>query len=58
VLADGAPAGEVTSGTFSPTLEEGIALARVERKAVKAEEFAIRIRDRDARAVRVRKTFV
>lgn len=27
VLADGAPAGEVTSGTFSPTLQRGIAMA-------------------------------
>jgi aminomethyltransferase len=58
VLADGKPAGEVTSGTFSPTLEEGIALARVEASALGAKEFAIRIRNRDARAVRVRKSFV
>jgi aminomethyltransferase len=50
--------GEVTSGTFSPTREEGIALARVDSKALEAGDFAIRIRNRDARAVRVRKSFV
>jgi aminomethyltransferase len=58
VLADGAIVGEVTSGTFSPTREEGIALARVDSKAMEAGDFAIRIRNRDARAVRVRKSFV
>jgi aminomethyltransferase len=58
VLADGEIVGEVTSGTFSPSLEEGIALALVDRKALKATEYAVRIRSRDARAVRVKKTFV
>ncbi|MGH8378678.1 MAG: glycine cleavage T C-terminal barrel domain-containing protein, partial [Gammaproteobacteria bacterium] len=29
VIADGAGEGEITSGTFSPTLERSIALARV-----------------------------
>jgi len=58
VVAAGLVVGEVTSGTFSPMLEEGIALARVEKEAAKAEDLAVRIRDRDARAVRVCKTFV
>jgi aminomethyltransferase len=58
VLVGGKVVGEVTSGTFSPTLEAGIALANVERAAVKSADFAIRIRDRDAHAVRARKTFV
>jgi len=31
VIADGAGEGEITSGTFSPTLEKSIALARVPR---------------------------
>jgi len=57
VLADGEVVGEVTSGTFSPTLEAGIALASVARSAADGD-FAIRIRQRDAHAVRVRKTFV
>jgi aminomethyltransferase len=50
--------GEVTSGTFSPTLEAGIALARVRREAAAEKELRIRIRGKDARAIRVRKTFV
>jgi aminomethyltransferase len=58
VVADGNVVGRVTSGTFSPTLEAGIALASVERSAADRERLAIRIRERDARAVRVRKTFV
>jgi aminomethyltransferase len=58
VVADGRIVGRVTSGTFSPTLEAGIALASVERSAADREELAVRIRERDARAVRVRKTFV
>jgi aminomethyltransferase len=58
VVADGRVVGRVTSGTFSPTLEAGIALASVERSAADRDELAIRIRERDARAVRVRRTFV
>src|SRR3954447_26157755 len=33
VLSKGAPAGEVTSGTFSPTLKVGIALALLDSAA-------------------------
>jgi len=58
VLAGGRVVGEVTSGTFSPTLLSGIALARIDHAALDAGDFAIRIRDRDAKATRVRKTFV
>jgi aminomethyltransferase len=58
VVVGGEIVGEVTSGTFSPTLEAGVALASVERSALKSPDFAVRIRDRDAHAVRVRKTFV
>ena len=58
VVADGNVVGRVTSGTFSPTLEAGIALASVERSAADRERLVIRIRERDARGVRVRKTFV
>jgi aminomethyltransferase len=58
VLADGEVAGVVTSGTFSPSLGEGIALARVARKAGSARRFTIRIRGREVEVVRVRKTFV
>jgi aminomethyltransferase len=58
VLVDGKEVGVVTSGTFSPTLEQGIALARVERDAAGAGSFGVRIRDREAAAVKVKKTFV
>ena len=58
VRVGGEEVGEVTSGTFSPSLEQGIALARIDRAAAGAKEFAVRIRDRDARAVRVKKKFV
>jgi aminomethyltransferase len=58
VRFDSETVGEVTSGTFSPTLEKGIALARVEKRIAKEKEFAIRIRDRDVRAEKVRKSFV
>jgi aminomethyltransferase len=58
VSAAGREVGQVTSGTFSPTLRRGIALARVERDALLREEFSIRIRDVEVRAVRVQKTFV
>jgi aminomethyltransferase len=50
--------GVVTSGTFSPSLEVGIALARVERDAAEKAELVIGVRDRDAHTVRVRKSFV
>jgi aminomethyltransferase len=58
VLVDGEVVGTVTSGTFSPSLERGIAMARVRRDVAKRTEFAIRVRDREARAEKVRKTFV
>ncbi len=58
VLADGEVVGEVTSGTFSPSLELGIALARVRKDVAKRKEFGIRVRGQEARATKVRKSFV
>lgn len=58
VLSNGQEVGTVTSGTFSPSLEIGIALARVDRQAAELGEFAIRVRGRDARTTRVKKSFV
>ncbi len=58
VVAGGEIVGEVTSGTFSPSLESGIALARVARDAADRDDLAIRVRGRDARAKRVVKSFV
>jgi aminomethyltransferase len=48
VYAGGAPAGEVTSGTFSPTLKRGIALALLDASAGPAEgdEVEVDVRGR------------
>lgn len=58
VLVDGEEVGTVTSGTFSPSLEVGIALARVTQKSARAGEFRIRIREREVLAEKVKKKFV
>ncbi|MBS0578411.1 MAG: glycine cleavage system aminomethyltransferase GcvT [Proteobacteria bacterium] len=42
VLVDGSAAGEITSGTFSPTLERSIALARVPAATAGAVQVEIR----------------
>ncbi|MBA3563943.1 MAG: glycine cleavage system aminomethyltransferase GcvT [Gammaproteobacteria bacterium] len=52
VRADGAGAGEVTSGTFSPTLKRSIALARVSREIGGRCEVKIRDRWLEARVVK------
>jgi aminomethyltransferase len=46
------PAGEVTSGTFSPTLNRSIALARVSRGGVKSVQVEIRGKLHAARIVK------
>jgi aminomethyltransferase len=58
VVASGAVVGSVTSGTFSPTLETGIALARVERRAAEHDGLHVRVRGKDVAAIRVSKSFV
>jgi aminomethyltransferase len=58
VRSGGRDVGTVTSGTYSPSLEVGIALALVEREFAERAELVIGVRDRDARTVRVKKTFV
>jgi aminomethyltransferase len=52
VLVPDAGAGEITSGTFSPTLERSIALARVPAAAGAAVQVDIRGKLLDARIVR------
>ena len=52
VLAADAGAGEITSGTFSPTLERSIALARVPAAAGGSVQVDIRGKLHDARVVR------
>jgi aminomethyltransferase len=44
--------GEITSGTFSPTLERSIALARVPAAAAASVQVDIRGKLHDARVVR------
>ena len=46
VDADGARVGEVTSGTFSPTLRKGIALALVDPSVVVGDQVGVVVRSR------------
>jgi aminomethyltransferase len=56
--ADGSGLGEVTSGTFSPTLKRGIALALLGPTAKEGDEVVIDVRGRDVAARVVRPPFV
>ena len=56
--ADGALLGEVTSGTFSPTLKQGIALALLAPTAKEGDEVVIDVRGRDVLAKVVKPPFV
>ena len=56
--ADGNAAGETTSGTFSPTLRAGVALALVDPGLTFGDEVAIDIRGRAVPAAVVRMPFV
>ena len=49
---DGAPMGEITSGTFSPTMEKSIALARVPRATGASVQVDIRGKLLNARVVK------
>jgi glycine cleavage system T protein (aminomethyltransferase) len=55
---DGSPAGEVTSGTFSPTRKIGIALALLDRAVADGDEVLVDVRGRPARFRVVRPPFV
>ena len=46
---DGTPVGEVTSGTFSPTLKAGIALALVDSTITDGDEVIVDVRGKTAR---------
>lgn len=46
VLAGGQPVGEVTSGTFSPTLSRGVALALVDRSVSVGDVVQVSVRGR------------
>jgi aminomethyltransferase len=56
--ADGTAAGEVTSGTFSPTRKVGIALALLDRSVAEGDEVAVDVRGRAARFRVVKPPFV
>jgi aminomethyltransferase len=56
--ADGAMLGGVTSGTFSPTLKQGIALALLGPTAKEGDEVVIDVRGRDVPAKVVKPPFV
>ncbi|GAA1746670.1 MAG TPA: glycine cleavage system aminomethyltransferase GcvT [Tetrasphaera sp.] len=56
--ASGAQVGEVTSGTFSPTLKQGIALALLDRSVAMGDEVAIDVRGRGVAATVTKPPFV
>ncbi|WP_404383343.1 glycine cleavage system aminomethyltransferase GcvT [Knoellia locipacati] len=58
VLKDGEVVGEVTSGTFSPTRKEGIALAQLERSVAIGDEVVIDVRGREVTATVTKPPFV
>ena len=58
VSADGAPVGVTTSGTFSPTLRQGVALALLDRSVKEGGEVSVDVRGRPLRCQVVRPPFV
>jgi aminomethyltransferase len=56
--SDGSVLGEVTSGTFSPTLKQGIALALLGPAAREGDEVMVDVRGRDVAATVVKPPFV
>jgi aminomethyltransferase len=58
VTVDGSSVGEVTSGTFSPTLRRGIGLALLDRSVGEGDEVAVDVRGRPSVMRVVRPPFV
>jgi aminomethyltransferase len=56
--ADGTPVGEVTSGTFSPTLKNGIALALISTSVAIGDQLTIDVRGRTSLVEVVKTPFV
>ena len=56
--ADGDVLGSTTSGTFSPTLRQGIALALLDRSVAEGDEVVVDVRGRPLRARVVKPPFV
>ena len=55
---DGAPMGETTSGTFSPTLKQGIGLALIDPAIAEGDEVIVDVRGRQARFTVTKPPFV
>ena len=55
---DGAPVGETTSGTFSPTLKQGIGLALIDPAIAEGDEVIVDVRGRQARFTVTKPPFV
>ena len=58
VLRESATVGEVTSGTFSPTRRQGIALALLDRTVAEGDELVVDVRGRRAQVRVVKPPFV
>ncbi|GAA1895172.1 glycine cleavage system aminomethyltransferase GcvT [Lapillicoccus jejuensis] len=58
VVVDGVPAGEVTSGTFSPTRRQGIALALLPPTVAEGDRVVVDVRGREVPAVVTKPPFV
>jgi aminomethyltransferase len=56
--ADGAVVGRTTSGTFSPTLKQGVALALLDRSVAEGDEVSVDVRGRALRCRVVKPPFV
>jgi aminomethyltransferase len=58
MTADGAAVGEMTSGTFSPTLKQGIGLALLDPSISDGDEVVVDVRGRQARFTVTKPPFV
>lgn len=58
VNSQGKKIGEVTSGTFSPTLKMGIALAMLDAGVKEGQEVSVRVRDKESKALVTKPPFV
>lgn len=58
LCSDGAVVGRTTSGTFSPTLKQGIALALLDSGVAEGDEVSVDVRGRQVRCRVVRPPFV
>ena len=58
ISRDGAPVGEVTSGTFSPTRRIGIGLALLDASVSEGDEVQVDVRGRPSTMLVVRPPFV